>query len=98
MALLRRRFLQLAAAAVAVPAAPRIARTQVYPSRPVRVVVPFAAGGPSDVISRIIVQKLPDLWRKQVYIENIPAGASNVGTSAAAKAIADGHTLLVVSG
>jgi tripartite-type tricarboxylate transporter receptor subunit TctC len=98
MAIVRRRLLQLAGAAVMGPMAGRLAWAHAYPARPVRMIVPFTAGGPSDVIPRIIVQKLPDHWRKQVYVENIPAGASNVGTAAAAKASPDGQTILVVSG
>jgi tripartite-type tricarboxylate transporter receptor subunit TctC len=64
----------------------------------VRLIVPFAAGGPTDIIARVLTQRLPDSWRRQVYVENIPAGASNIGTAMAAKAPPDGHTLLVVSG
>jgi tripartite-type tricarboxylate transporter receptor subunit TctC len=64
----------------------------------VRLIVPFAAGGPTDVIARIVAQKLSESWGKQVYVENVPAGASNVATAATTKAPPDGHTLLVVSG
>ena len=98
MALVRRQLLQLAAAALVSAPSVRIARGESYPARPVRLIVPFAAGGPSDVIARIVAQNLPDSWRKQVYVENIPTGASNVGTAAAAKALPDGHTLLLASG
>ena len=102
MALVRRRLLQLAGATLM--SAPmstsfaRLSRAETYPARPVRLIVPFAAGGPTDVIARIVAQKLSESWGKQVYVENVPTGASNAGTAAAAKAPPDGHTVLVVSG
>lgn len=98
MSLVRRQFLQLTAAAILSPLGAQIARTQSYPTRPVRMIVPFAPGGPTDIIARIVAQTLPETWSKQAYVENIPAGASNVGTAAAAKASPDGYTLSVVSG
>ena len=99
MALIRRQFLCLAAAtaAVAAPSAARLARSQTYPARPTRVIVPVAAGGPTDVIARLIAQKLSDRWGEPVYVDNIPAGAGNVGTSTAAKAPADGYTIVFVT-
>jgi tripartite-type tricarboxylate transporter receptor subunit TctC len=99
MALIRRQFLCLAAAtaAVATPSAARLARSQTYPARPTRVIVPVAAGGPTDVIARLIAQKLSDRWGEPVYVDNIPAGAGNVGTSTAAKAPADGYTIVFVT-
>jgi len=93
----RRSFLCLAGVAVAVSALPPVASAQTYPARPVRIIVPFAAGGPTDVIARMIAHKLSDRWNKQIFVENIPAGASNVGTAAAAKAPPDGYTLVVVT-
>jgi len=98
MALDRRLFLLSAGAAVGGLQLTGNAGAQSYPSHQVRLIVPFAAGGPTDVIARIVAQKLPDAWSKHVYVENLPAGASNVGTSIAAKSPPDGHTLLVVSG
>jgi tripartite-type tricarboxylate transporter receptor subunit TctC len=95
--LLRRQFLRLAAAAVVVPAAPRILRAQSYPTHPVRLIVPFAAGGPTDVIVRLIAQKLSERWGHHFIVENIPTGASNVGIAVAAKAPSDGYTLVVVT-
>jgi tripartite-type tricarboxylate transporter receptor subunit TctC len=68
-----------------------------YPSRPVRVIVPYPAGGPNDTIARLFTSKLSDSWRQRIYIENIPAGAGNVGTAAAARAPADGYSLVVVT-
>ena len=68
--------------------------TQAYPTHPVRVIVPAAAGGPSDVIGRILAQKLSERLGQQFYVENIPAGAGNAGIGLAAKAPADGYTIL----
>ncbi len=73
------------------------AAAQNYPARPVRLIVPFAAAGPTDVIARIVAQKLSDSWGQQVYTENIPGAGGNTGVAMAAKAPPDGYTLLVVS-
>ena len=99
MALVRRRFLQLASAStvVAVPFRTGVAAAQPYPARPIRMIVPVAAGGPVDAINRIIVQKLSERWGSQFHVENIPTGAGNVATGTAAKAPADGHTVLAVT-
>jgi tripartite-type tricarboxylate transporter receptor subunit TctC len=92
MALPRRRFLQLAGAAV-VPS--RVARAQAYPTRPVRLIVGFAPGGPTDVFARLMAQKLGEGFGQQFYVENIVGGSGNVATGQAAKAPPDGHTVLV---
>jgi len=68
-----------------------------YPNRPVRIIVPFAAGGPPDVISRIVAQKLSERWGQQVYVENHPGAGGNTGTATAARATADGYTLYMMS-
>ncbi len=73
------------------------ARAQGYPNRNVRIIVPFAAGGPTDVIARILAQKLSENWGQQFYVENVPGAGGNTGTAMAAKTPADGYTLLVVS-
>jgi tripartite-type tricarboxylate transporter receptor subunit TctC len=96
MKLPRRTFLHLAAGAVAVPALSRSAQAQTYPSRPVRVIVPFAAGGGTDITARVIAQWLSERLGQQFVIENRPGGGTNIGTEAAAKAPADGYTLLMV--
>ncbi len=70
---------------------------QTYPSHPVRMIVPFAAGGPTDVIARIVAQKLSETWGQQIYTENVPGGGGNTGVAMAARAPADGYTILVVS-
>jgi len=92
----RRQFLHLAAGAAALPAASRIARAQAYPSRPVRIIVPFAAGGGTDITARVIAQWLSERLGQQFVVENRPGGGTNIGTEAAAKAPADGYTLLMV--
>ena len=68
-----------------------------YPNRPVRIIVPFAAGGPPDVISRLVAQKLSERWRQQVYVENLPGAGGNTGTATAARAVPDGYTLYMMS-
>jgi tripartite-type tricarboxylate transporter receptor subunit TctC len=73
------------------------ALAQTYPSRPVRLIVPFAAGGPTDVIARIVAHKLSETFGQQVYVEDVPGAGGNTGTAMAAKAVPDGYTILVVS-
>jgi len=92
----RRTFLQLAAGAAALPAVPRIARAQAYPSRPVRIVVGFAAGGATDIQARLMGQWLSDRLGQQFIIENRAGASGNIGTEAVAKAPADGYTLLQI--
>jgi tripartite-type tricarboxylate transporter receptor subunit TctC len=80
---------------LAVFAGPTGAET--YPVRSVRMIVPFAAAGPTDVIGRIVAQKLSEDLGQQFYVENVPGGGGNTGTAQAAKSPADGYTVLVVS-
>jgi tripartite-type tricarboxylate transporter receptor subunit TctC len=96
MKLPRRNFLQLAAGAAALPAMPRIARAQAYPSRPVHVVVGFPPGGTADIIARLMGQRLSERLGQQVIIENRPGAGANIGTEAVVRAPADGYTLLLV--
>jgi tripartite-type tricarboxylate transporter receptor subunit TctC len=92
----RRRFLRLAAGAAALPAVSCFAWAQTYPTRPVRVIVPFAAGGGTDITARLMGQWLSDRLAQPFVIENRPGGGTNIGTEAAVKSPADGYTLLVV--
>jgi tripartite-type tricarboxylate transporter receptor subunit TctC len=96
MKLPRRTFLHLAAGAAALPAVSRIARAQTYPSRPVRVIVPFAAGGTADIPARLIGQWLSERLGQPFVIDNRPGGGSNIGTEAVVRASPDGYTLLMV--
>jgi tripartite-type tricarboxylate transporter receptor subunit TctC len=92
----RRQFLHLAAGAAALPAVSRIARAQNYPAQPVRIVVPFAPGGGSDIAARLIGQWLSARFGQQFVVENRPGGGSNIGTEGVVRAPADGYTLLVL--
>jgi tripartite-type tricarboxylate transporter receptor subunit TctC len=95
----RRQFLHLAAAgAAALPAVSRIARAQAYPSRPVRLIVPLAPAGASDILARLIGQWLSERLGQQFVIDNRPGGGGNIGTEAVIRAPADGYTLLMVGG
>jgi tripartite-type tricarboxylate transporter receptor subunit TctC len=91
----RRQFLKLSTAAGAALAAPHVARAQAYPARQVRVIVPFAPGGPTDVAARLISQKWSEHLGKQFYVENLAGASSNIGTGQAARAVNDGYTILI---
>src|SRR5437660_6689805 len=93
MQLTRRRLLHLAAAAAVV--APRIVAAQAYPARPVRVIVPFAPAGPTDVFARLMAQKLSEQLGAQFYVENIAGAGGNIGAGRAAQSAPDGYTILV---
>src|SRR5262245_54134911 len=96
MKLPRRKFLYLAASAVPLSSISRIARAQTYPARPVRVIIPYAPGGPTDVFGRLMAQKLSEQLGKQFYVENVGGGGGNVGIGQGARAAPDGYTILVV--
>jgi tripartite-type tricarboxylate transporter receptor subunit TctC len=96
MKLPRRQFLHLAAGAAALPALSRFAWAQAYPARPVRIVVPFAAGGSTDITARLIGQWLSERLGQQFVIENRPGAGSNIGTELVVNAPPDGYTLLLV--
>jgi tripartite-type tricarboxylate transporter receptor subunit TctC len=93
---LRRRFLRLAAGAAAAPLAVRIAWAENYPARPVRFIVCFAAGGPNDIIARVVGQYLSDHLGQQFVIENRVGGSGNVGMQAALASPPDGYTIVFV--
>src|SRR5262245_37052392 len=88
---------RLVAAATLLWAGSCLAQTGAYPTRAVRMMVPFAAGGPTDVIARVVAQKLSESLGQQFYVENLPGAGGNTGTHTAAKSPGDGYTLLVVS-
>jgi tripartite-type tricarboxylate transporter receptor subunit TctC len=95
--LVRRRFLHLAAGAVALPAVSNFAWALSYPSRPVRIIVGGAAGGTSDILARLMGQWLSERLAQQFVIENRPGAGGNVGIEAVVRAPADGYTLLLVA-
>ncbi len=97
MKLPRRRFLYLAASAATLPAVSRIAWAQTYPTRPVRIIVGFPAGGPTDIVARVMAQWLSERLGRQFVVENRAGAASNIGTEAALRAPPDGYTLLQVT-
>jgi tripartite-type tricarboxylate transporter receptor subunit TctC len=97
MKLPRRQFLHLAAGAAALPIVSDIARAQAYPSRPVHIVVGYPAGGPSDIVARLIGQYLSERLGQAFIIENRPGAASNIGTEVVVNAPPDGYTLLMVT-
>src|SRR5262245_45034697 len=92
----RRNFLHLAAGAV-LPGVSRVAWAQAYPARPVRVIVPFAAGGGVDIIARLMGQWLSERLGQPFVIENRPGAGGNIGTEAVVRAPADGYTLLLIT-
>ena len=97
MKLPRRRFLHLAAGAAALPATSRIARAQVYPSRPVRLIVGLAAGSSLDILARLMGHWLSERLGQPFVIENRPGAGTNVATEAVVRSAPDGYTLLAVS-
>jgi tripartite-type tricarboxylate transporter receptor subunit TctC len=87
----------LAVALLAAAASSTVAAEQAYPARPVRMIVPFAPGGPTDVIARVIAQKLSEAWAHQVIVDNRGGAGGNIGMGLAASAPPDGYTIVVVS-
>jgi tripartite-type tricarboxylate transporter receptor subunit TctC len=97
MKLPRRKFLHLAAGAAALTAVSRITEAQAYPARPVRIIVGFAAGGPADIVARLIAQWLSERLGQAFVVENRTGAATNIATEAVVRAPADGYTLLFVT-
>src|SRR5262245_60448234 len=96
MKLPRRKFLHLTAGAAILPAVSRMARAQAYPTRPVRVIVPFAPGGPVDVLARLIAERLSAKLGQRFFVESQAGAGGNIGMGAAARAGADGYTITIV--
>src|SRR5258708_2178128 len=96
MQLPRRQFLLLTSGAAALSAASRIATAQTYPSRPVRWIVGFAAGGGNDIVARLMGQWLSERTGQQFFIENRPGAGTNIATEVVVNAPPDGYTLLLV--
>jgi tripartite-type tricarboxylate transporter receptor subunit TctC len=97
MRLPRRQFLSLAAGAAVLPAVAMVARAQSYPTRPVHIICPFAAGGPNDITARLIGQALSDRLGQQFVVDNRAGAGANVGTEVVVRAPPDGYTLLLAS-
>src|SRR5262245_23060673 len=97
MKLPRRQFLHLAAGAAALRAATRVAWAQAYPTRPVRIIVGFAAGGVGDIMARLMGQWLSERLGQPFVIENRPGAAGNIGTEVVVKSPPDGYTLLLAN-
>jgi tripartite-type tricarboxylate transporter receptor subunit TctC len=97
MVLLRRQFLHLAAGAASLLAASRAARAQAYPTRPVRIVVPYPAGIAPDLVTRLVAQSLSLQLGQQFIVDDRPGGAANVGTEIVVHALPDGYTLLTAT-
>jgi tripartite-type tricarboxylate transporter receptor subunit TctC len=93
----RRRFLQLAAGAAAMPALPCTTRAQAYPSRPVRWIVPFPPGGPAEILARLFGQFMSGRLGQPFVIENRPGAGGNIGTEAVVRSPPDGYTMLLVT-
>jgi tripartite-type tricarboxylate transporter receptor subunit TctC len=95
MEILRRQFLHLAAGAAVLPAVSRIARAQTYPNRPITLVVPYAAGGPTDAVARPLVERMRVILGQPIIIENLAGANGSIAAGRVARAASDGYTLIV---
>ena len=91
----RRRFLRLAGGAAVLPAVSRIAWAQVYPSRPITMVVPAPAGAASDIIGRLVAERMRGSLGQPIIIENVSGASGSIGTGRAARARPDGYTIVI---
>src|SRR5882672_2290616 len=98
MRLSRRKLFNLAGSVLAVPSIARLAFAQAYPVKPVKVIVPVAAGGANDTTARLFAQKLSESLGQQFYVENLAGAGGNLGIGTAARAGPDGYTLLAAGG
>src|SRR2546430_5537553 len=96
--LLRRRFLHLAAGAVALTIVSQLASAQTYPSRPVSMIVPYPPGGPTDTLGRIFAERMRKSLGQPVIVENIGGAARPICTAPALRAGPDGHTINIING
>src|SRR6266704_3561501 len=92
----RRQFLSVATGAAGLLLTSHVARAQAYPSRPVRIIVPFAPGGTNDILGRLIGRWLSERLGQSFVVENRPGAGTNIGTEAVVRAPADGYTLLLI--
>jgi len=93
MNLPRRKFLKFAGVAAVTPAFSRVATAQTYPSRPITMIVPFPAGGSSDVVGRVLAARMSDSLKQSVIIENVSGAEASIGTGRTARARPDGYTI-----
>src|SRR5690349_9477850 len=95
MKLPRRAFLQRAASAAVLPATSRFARAQAYPTRPITMIVPYPAGGPTDTVGRTVAQHMQAQLGQPIILENVTGAAGSIGLGRLARASADGYTINV---
>src|SRR5215475_7317673 len=95
MSLSRRQFLHLTASATALVSLPRVAGAQAYPSRPITMIVPYPAGGPTDVIGRIVAEGMRAALAQPIIVENVGGAAGNLGVGRAVRLAADGYALII---
>src|SRR5262252_7952444 len=95
MKLPRRKFLRLATGAAVLPFAPHVVRAQVYPTKPITMIVPFAAGGGASAIARIVVERMQVTLGQPIIIENVGGANGSIGVGRAARSAADGYTLVM---
>ncbi|HXS54412.1 MAG TPA: tripartite tricarboxylate transporter substrate binding protein [Usitatibacter sp.] len=96
--MLLKRLLSRCLAVALAALAPSLASAEAWPARPVRIIVPFAAGGATDVVARLLAQKLNEAWGQGVVVEDRPGAGGNIGADVVAKSTPDGYTLLMASG
>src|SRR5262249_10217597 len=95
MSLARRRFLQMAAGAAALPATARMSAAQTYPSRPITMIVPFPAGGATDTFGRLLGERMRDFLGQTIVVEHVGGAAGTLGVGRAVRAAPDGYTLSI---